>query len=115
MTEYLLSVHSVEGEPFPEGEELQKIFDDVNTFNAKVKDAGIWVFAGGLEGIEAATTVDGTGSEPIVSDGPFAESKEWLGGFWIIDVPDLDAALKWAIEGSAACAGKVEVRPFQPM
>ena len=115
MTEYLLSVHSVEGEPLPEGEELQKIFDDVNTFNAKVKDAGIWVFAGGLEGIESATTVDGTGSEPIVTDGPFAESKEWLGGFWIIDVPDLDAALKWAIEGSAACAGKVEVRAFQPM
>jgi hypothetical protein len=115
MTQYLLSVHSVEGEAVPEGEELQKIFNAVDAFNNKVRDAGAWVFAGGLEGLEAAKTVDGTGSEPIVTDGPFAESKEWLGGFWIIEVPDLDAALKWATEGSAACAGKVEVRPFAPV
>ena len=63
--------------------------------------------------IESATTVDTTGARTVVTDGPFAESKEYLGGFWVIEAPDLDAALTWAKEGSAACAGKVEVRPFQ--
>ena len=63
--------------------------------------------------IETATTVDNSGGEEVVVDGPFAETKEWLGGFWIITAPDLDAALRWAQEGSRACAGKVEVRPFQ--
>ena len=53
------------------------------------------------------------GAEPIVTDGPFAETKEWLGGFWVIEAPDLDAALAWARKGSAACQGPVEVRPFQ--
>ncbi len=61
-----------------------------------------------------STTVDNTGAEAIVTDGPFAESKEWIGGFWILELPDLDAALEWATEASKACAGKVEVRPFQP-
>ena len=60
-----------------------------------------------------ATTVDSTGAEPIVTDGPFAEAKEWLGGFWVIEAADLDAALAWARKGSAACQGPVEVRPFQ--
>ena len=89
------------------------MYKAVDDFNEKVRSAGAWVFAGGLEPIEAATTVDGTKSEPIVTDGPFAESKEYLGGFWVIEAPDLDAALTWAKEGSAACEGKVEVRPFQ--
>ena len=71
------------------------------------------MFAGGLEAVDAATVVDGQGDAPVVTDGPYLESKEHLGGFWIIDVPDLDAALKWAAEGSKACGGKVEVRPFQ--
>ena len=62
---------------------------------------------------ETATTVDSSGTEPIVTDGPFAETKEWLGGFWVIEAPDLDAALAWARKGSAACQGPVEVRPFQ--
>jgi len=57
--------------------------------------------------------VDNTGDAPIVSDGPYAESKEYLGGFWVIQAADLDEALQWAKEGSAACRGKVEVRPFQ--
>ncbi|PVG84220.1 hypothetical protein DDE18_00835 [Nocardioides gansuensis] len=115
MTQYLLSVHQAEGDDMPTSmEELQPIFDAVDAFNQKVRDAGAWVFGGGLQGIESATTVDGTGDgAPVVTDGPFAESKEYLGGFWIIEAPDLDAALKWAAEGSAACRGKVEVRPFQ--
>ena len=113
MTQYLLSVHHVEGEPMPPEEEWQPIFDAVDRFNDKLKAEGVWVFAGGLTPISAATTVDGTGDKPVVTDGPFAESKEWMGGFWVIEAPDLDAALRWATEGSRACAGKVEVRPFQ--
>jgi hypothetical protein len=113
MTQYMLSVHTVEGEPVPDEAEIQQMYADVDAFNHKLMDAGVWVFGGGLEGIEAATTVDGTQGRVIVTDGPFAESKEWLGGFWILELPDLDAALKVAAEGSAACRGRVEVRPFQ--
>jgi hypothetical protein len=113
MTQYMLSVHHIEGVPMPEGEDAQRMFKQVDAFNQKLIDAGAWVFAGGLEDISATTTVDGTGTEPVVTDGPFAESKEWMGGFWIIEAPDLDAALKWALEGSGACEGRVQVRPFQ--
>ena len=113
MTQYMLSVHHVEGEPMPNGEDVQRAFEDVDRFNAELQDAGVWVFAGGLMPRETSTTVDNTGSEAIITDGPFAETKEWLGGFWIIEAPDLDAALDWAHRGSAACQGPVEVRPFQ--
>ena len=115
MTQYLLSVYTSEADESAISEdEMQRLYQQVDVFNEKVKSAGAWVFAGGLEPIEAATTVDGTQAEPLVTDGPFAESKEYLGGFWVIEAPDLDAALAWAKEGSVACAGKVEVRPFQP-
>jgi len=114
MTQYLLSVYMSESDQTMSEDEIQQIYQAVDDFNDKVKSAGAWVFAGGLEPAEAATTVDATKSEPIVTDGPYAESKEYLGGFWVIEAPDLDAALTWAKEGSAACAGKVEVRPFQP-
>ena len=113
MTQYMLSVHHEVGETFPSEDEIQPIFDAVDRFNAKLQAEGIWVFGGGLEPIETARTVDHTGAEAVVSDGPFAESKEWLGGFWVIEAPDLDTALKLAAEGSNACRGKVEVRPFQ--
>jgi hypothetical protein len=113
MPEYMLSVHHAEGDPMPSGEEVQRAFEEVDAFNSRLQEAGVWVFAGGLMPIETATTVDNSGGEEIVVDGPFAETKEWLGGFWIITAPDLDAALRWAQEGSRACAGKVEVRPFQ--
>ena len=114
MTQYLLSVYMVEGEPTPPEAEIQQAYAAVDKFNAKVQEAGIWVFAGGLHPADTATVVDATkGGDPIVTDGPFSEAKEQIGGFWIIDVPDLDEAMKWAAEGSAACNGKVEVRPFQ--
>ena len=71
------------------------------------------MFGGGLHDPSSATVVQATESDPVLTDGPFAESKEQLGGFWIIDVPDLDAALAWATKASAACMGPVEVRPFQ--
>ena len=92
---------------------LQEVFAVVEGFNNKLKDDGAWVFAGGLHPPSTATTVDATGDTPIVTDGPYAESKEYLGGFWVIQAPDLDAALDWAKQASAACRGKIEVRPFQ--
>jgi len=113
MAEYLLSVHHDYDTEFPSLEEMQPVFEAVDRFNQKVRDAGAWVFAGGLTPVQQATTVDNTGDTPIVSDGPYAESKEYLGGFWVIQAADLDEALQWAKEGSAACRGKVEVRPFQ--
>ena len=113
MTQYLLSVYAGDADETMSEDEIQRVYKAVDDFNDKVRSAGAWVFAGGLEPVEAATTVDGTKSEPVVTDGPFAESKEYLGGFWVIEAADLDAALTWAKEGSAACQGKVEVRPFQ--
>jgi len=113
MAEYMLSVHHVEGEEMPSGAEMEQMFADVGAFNNKLRESGSWVFAGGLMPRETATTVDNTAEAAVVTDGPFAETKEWLGGFWIIDAPDLDAALQWATEGSRACGGPVEVRPFQ--
>jgi hypothetical protein len=71
-----------------------------------------WVFAGGLAAPSSATVVDNRGEETIFTDGPFLESKEYLAGFWIIQAPDLDVALKLAAEGSKACNRKIEVRPF---
>jgi len=115
MTQYMLSVHHDGTEDFESmaPEELQRIFAAVEAFNDEVRAAGKWVFAGGLAPIESATTVDNTKGQALVTDGPFAESKEFLGGFWIIEAADLDEALDWAQRGSAACAGRVEVRPFQ--
>ena len=113
MTQYLLAVHMVEGAPVPSEEEMQQAYKAVDVFNAEVQDAGVWVFAGGLHPATTATVVTARDGEVITTDGPFAETKEQLGGFWIIDVPDLDAALAWAAKGSAACGNPVEVRPFQ--
>jgi hypothetical protein len=114
MTQYLLAVHDIEGEnPYATEEEMQQSFAATGIFNAKLQEQGVWVFGGGLEPADTATVVDGRGGDVLVTDGPFAEAKEHLGGFWIIDVPDLDAAMKWAAEGSEACRNPVEVRPFQ--
>ena len=113
MTQYLLSVHGVEGAPSPPPETIQAVYAAVDQFNEKVKAAGAWVFAGGLEAPDTATVVRIEGGEAVLTDGPFAESKEHLGGFWVIEAPDLDAALVWAQEGAVACASPVEVRPFQ--
>jgi hypothetical protein len=113
MPQYLLAVNGSDVDPELTMEQLQPIFEAVDRFNEKLQAEGAWVFAGGLAPIGATTTVDGRPDEPIITDGPFTEAKEWIGGFWIIEAPDLDAALKWAAEGSKACAGRVEVRPFQ--
>jgi hypothetical protein len=113
VTQYLLSVHMVEGEPLPPDEEIQRRFRDVAAFNAEVQRAGAWVFAGGLNPPSTATVVRSQGGRVVTTDGPFAEAKEQIGGFWVIEAADLGAALDWAARGSAACGGPVEVRPFQ--
>jgi hypothetical protein len=84
----------------------------IDVFNARLQAEGHWVFAGGLAAPSSATVVDNRGEEAIFTDGPFVESKEYLAGFWIMDAPDLDVALKLAAEGSKACNRKIEVRPF---
>jgi hypothetical protein len=84
----------------------------IDAFNDRLKAEGYWVFAGGLGSPSTATVIDNRGAEAMVTDGPFVESKEYLAGFWIIEAPDLDVALKLAAEGSKHCNRKVEVRPF---
>ena len=113
MRQYLLAVHMIEGEPRPPEDEIQRRYKAVDAFNAEVQSAGIWVFAGGLHPPETATVVRSQNGQVVTTDGPFAETKEQLGGFWVIRAPDLDAALAWAAKGSEACGAPVEVRPFQ--
>ncbi|HEY3713904.1 MAG TPA: YciI family protein [Jatrophihabitantaceae bacterium] len=84
----------------------------INVFNDRLVADGYWVFAGGLGAPSAATVIDNRDGEPVFTDGPFVESKEFLVGFWILEAPDLDVALKLATEGSKACNRKIEVRPF---
>ena len=109
MTQYMFSV--IHGDLDYTEDEFAQIGKDVDAFNAKYQD--ITVFAGGLEAPQTATMVDGTGASTVVTDGPFAETKEHLGGFWVLEIADLDAALKLAAEASKACALPLEVRPFQ--
>ncbi len=85
----------------------------VSSFNERLQAAGHWVFAGGLTAPGTATVVDNRNGEPVFTDGPFLESKEYLAGFWIMEADDLDVALKLAAEGSKHCNRRVEVRPFQ--
>jgi hypothetical protein len=84
----------------------------IDVFNDRLEAEGHWVFAGGLGSPSSATVIDNRGGQAMFIDGPFLESKEFLAGFWIIEAPDLDVALKLAAEGSKACNRKVEVRPF---
>ena len=113
MKQYLLSVAMVEGAPARQPEETQRAYQQVDELNAELQAAGVWVFAGGLAPASLATVVREEGDEVIVTDGPFTEAKEQIGGFWIIEVEDLDAALAWAGKATRACGDAVEVRPFQ--
>ena len=84
----------------------------IDEFNDRLQAEGHWVFAGGLGETDNATTVDNRDGRGVVTDGPFVETKEHLAGFWIIEAPDLDVALRLASAGSRACNRRVEVRPF---
>ena len=114
MTQYLLSVHSVEGEardPMTEGE-MRQFMERVGVLEEEMKSAGAWVFGGALHDPDTATVVRMSDDEVLTTDGPFAESKEHLGGFYIIEAEDLDAALAWASKVTAAVTKPIEVRPF---
>ena len=115
MAHYLLSAHSIQGavrEPMSD-EEMQRVMSRVHALEDEMKSAGAWVFGGRLHEPDTATVVRVSDSgEVLTTDGPFAESKEHLGGFYIIDADDLDAALSWASKTAACVKTPVEVRPF---
>jgi hypothetical protein len=113
MTQYLLAVHYVDGEGATPSEDLEAAYRDVDALNQILMDAGKWVFAGGLHEPSTATVVRVKDGETMITDGPFAEAKEQIGGFWILECADLDEALDWAAKASVACRAPVEVRPFQ--
>jgi len=114
MKQYLLAVHMIEGEPVPSEADIQASYQATDVFNRELMASGQWVFGGGLLPPDISTVVRAQGGKVVTTDGPFAESKEQLGGFWGVEAADLDAALELATRASAACMGPVEVRPFQP-
>lgn len=113
MKQYLLSVHAVEGSPQRSPEDMEQAYRNVAAFNAELRAAGAWVFAGGLFPPSTATVVRQHDGEVLITDGPFAEGKEHIGGVWVIEASDLDDALAWATKATGACGEPVEIRPFQ--
>ena len=113
MAEYLLSVHHDYDTEFPSLEEMQPVFEAVDRFNQKVRDAGAWVFAGGLADPGSSTVLRAQDGDVVMTDGPYAEGKEFLGGFTVIDVEDLDEALVWGRRLAVAIGLPIEVRPFR--
>ncbi len=117
MTQYLLSVIQPVDGPMPEPDVLAKIMSDLDAFHAELKQAGAWVFAGGLHGPDTATVVRYADGEALLTDGPYTdgpytEGKEYLGGVCIVSAPDLDAALEWGRKAARATTLPIEVRPF---
>ena len=112
MALYLLSVYQPDGPALPP-EDLAPIDQRLDTLNAELKSAGAWVFAGGLHPPSTATVLRASNGDVLITDGPFAEGKEHLGGFTIVAAPDLDAALDWGRKLAVATTLPVEVRPFQ--
>ncbi|MEW2499540.1 YciI family protein [Amycolatopsis sp. CA-161197] len=112
MKQYLLSVYQPDG-PTPSAAQLDRIVDRLDALNAEMKAAGAWVFSGGLHAPGSATVVRAKDGDLLMTDGPFTEGKEHLGGFTIVRAPDLDAALGWAGRLAEITTLPVEVRPFQ--
>jgi hypothetical protein len=112
MAQYLLSVYQPVG-PAPSPEFLEPIMHDLEALNQEMKAAGAWVFAAGLHPTDTATVVRQQGAGLLITDGPFAETKEHLGGFTVIEAADLDAALGWAGKLARATTLPIEVRPVQ--
>ena len=111
MTQYLLSVYQPDGAA-PEPEVLDPIIKAVQALDQDMRDAGVWVFAGGLFPVSTATVVRAGDGDLVTTDGPYVEGKEHLGGFTVIDVEDLDAALNWGGRLARATTLPIEVRPF---
>ena len=112
MKQYLLSVYHPEGDTLAP-EVLEKIARDVDALNAELQASGAWVFDGGLFPSSTATVLQIKDGDVLITDGPFAEGKEHIGGFWVIRAADLDAALDWGRKATRACTAPVEVRPLQ--
>jgi hypothetical protein len=113
MKTYLLTVVQPDGRAAPSAEHLDKIMSDVDAVNEELRAAGAWVFAGGLHAPSTATLLRPSGDEVLMTDGPFAEGKEYVGGLSIIRAEDLDAALDWGRRLARATTLPIEVRPFQ--
>ena len=112
MTKFLMSVYD-DGSSDMTEQEIEVMYAETGRFNDQIQKDGSWVFGGGLLPItESTTVVDGTKGDVTMTDGPFAEAKEYIAGFWVIEAADLDAALEIAGRASKACGGPVEVRPF---
>jgi hypothetical protein len=109
---YLLSIEQPDAPPPPQAE-LDRIMDDVRAVDEEMRAAGVWVFAGGLHPPSTATVLRPRGGDVLISDGPYAEGKEHVGGICVIEVPDLDAALDWGRRLARATTLPIEVRPFQ--
>ena len=111
MTQYLLSIYQPDGGPPPP--EVLDVVRDLHALNQELKAAGAWVFSRGLHAPSTATVVRVHDGDVLITDGPYVEGKEHIGGFWIIEAPDLDAALGWARKAARATTLPIEVRPFQ--
>jgi hypothetical protein len=114
MPQYLLSVwHDSDYDVDFSTPDAQRMVAQVGEFNGELQGAGAWVFAAGLRPASSATVVSASGGKVSMTDGPYAETKEQMGGFWVIEAADLDAALEWAGKATAACERPVEVRPME--
>jgi hypothetical protein len=115
MPQYLLSVWFDEpyDDPDLSDPEIRAQMARTGAVTAEMERAGAWVFVGGLRSPSSATVVRSVNGDISMTDGPYAETKEQMGGFWVIEAPDLDAALGWAAKASAACERPIEVRPTQ--
>ncbi len=113
MTQYMMSVWYPADAAMPSPGELERITRDTDAVHHQLQDEGCWVFGGGPHDPSSATVVTSRGGRAVTTDGPFAETKEMLGGFSVIEVADLDEALAWAERISEATTCPIEVRPFQ--
>jgi len=111
MKQYLLSVYQPPGDP-PPADVLDRIFADLQAVEDRMRAEDAWVFSSGLEAPSTATVLRAQGDEVVMTDGPFAETKEYLGGFTIVNAPDLDKALEWGRQLARATTLPIEVRPF---
>ena len=113
MPQYLLSVFQDEvRSPTPPADRIPEVMERVAAHQAELKAAGVWLFFGALTPADSATVVQARGATLSMTDGPYAEAKEQIGGFTVIDVANLDEALEWARKGSESCGWPIEVRPF---
>jgi hypothetical protein len=113
VAQYLLSLHTVEGDPPMNEEEMQQSWKEIQVLNEEIRSAGAWVFGGALHEPDTATVVRVSEGEVMTTDGPFAESKEHIAGFYVLEAENLDAALAWASKTAAAVRRPIEVRPFR--